>query len=323
MTRSDFMPPIAQRARDGQCVLGCTQRGVHYATCPDYSNDLADATCRGCAPTPAHEGSAICARCFGRMKAILRDAPDLLGRVRSLSDPTKAMQIATVKVSSRPVEAVAPVGPDLLDAADTILANLRDWAHSIAGGGLPWHSRYSGMTAVSAYRLADAYCRAISKRLDQLTADPARSVRLAEALTVIHPEVEGERAAWSVADALARWGAERRDRHVHPDVDVAPDRAEVATPVREWYDPVLTIKDAAERVSKHLDEPVAPRALRKWIESGHLPVAMRVRGPRGSVMIAVHASRVDQVAVLMETQKTPPRPGVGEAASISDTPVRN
>ena len=306
-TRSDpFL--IAKRARDGECVLGCTIRGSHFASCPDYSKPEDEATCRGCAPAPAHTGSAICSRCFGRMKALLREAPDLLGRVRSLSDPTKAMLIAPVKVSSRPVEAVAPVGPDLLDASDTILANLRDWAHASAAG-MPWHSRYSGMTSVSAFRLASVYSRAIADRLDHLTSDPQRSATLAEAIMIVHPEVEGERNAWSIADALQRWGAERRDRHVHPDVEAEPDREISAAPVREWYDPTLSVKEAAARVG------VKPVTVRKWVASGALPVAMRARGPRGSVMLVLYASQVDDVA-----KKMAARDDASRFAPNSDTP---
>ncbi|WP_309129467.1 helix-turn-helix domain-containing protein [Microbacterium sp.] len=197
-----------------------------------------------------------------------------------------------MKISSRPVEAVAPVGPDLLDAADTILANLRDWAHSVAAG-LPFHSRFSGMGAVTAYRLALEYSRAIIGHLEQLTADPARALHLAEAITVLHPEEAGERPAWSIADAAHRWGAERRDRHVHPDVDAEPDREESAQPVREWYDPTLSVKEAAARVG------VKPGTVRKWVAMGDLPVAMRARGPRGSIMLMLYASQVDRVAAEM------------------------
>ncbi|MEJ1087041.1 helix-turn-helix domain-containing protein [Microbacterium sp. Mu-80] len=301
MTHSDSTM-IAERVRDGVCVLGCTLRGVHFATCAWYGVDdnvapavaalpNAPARCRGCAPSPAHTGSVICSRCFGRMRGMLRDAPDMVGRLRSLSDPTKAMQVAPVKVSSRPVEAVAPVGPDLLDAADAILANLRDWAHAVPSPWpLPWHARFSGMSAVSAYLLAKEYAGAIIDQLEQLTADPARVVDLAEAVIVVHPEDGGERPAWSIADAAYRWGVERRDRHVHPDVDAEPDREISAQPVREWYDPTLSVKDAAARVG------VKPVTVRKWVASGDLPVAMRARGPRGSVMLMLYASQVDRVA---------------------------
>lgn len=292
MTRSDAIE-TAERVRDGVCVLGCQLRDVHFATCPDYGKDPGEAACRGCAPSPAHPGSVICSRCFGRMRGMLRDAPDLVGRIRSLSDPTKAMQIAPVKVSSRAVEAVAPVGPDLLDAADSILANLRDWALHVRTGALPFHSRLSGMDAVTAYRLAAEYSHLLMTHLEQLTSDPARVIDLAEAIIVVHPEVEGERPAWSIADAAQRWGVERRDRHVHPDVDAEPDREISAQPVREWYDPTLSVKDAAARVG------VKPGTVRKWVAMGDLPVAMRARGPRGSIMLMLHASQVDRVAADM------------------------
>lgn len=284
---------IADLVREGACVLGCR---VHYAACEDYGKPRQETTCRGCAPAPAHPGSVICTRCFGRMRGMLRDAPDLIGRIRSLSDPAKAMQIAPVKVSSRPVEAVAPVGPDLLDAADAILGNLRDWVHHLGRGAAPFHRRLSGMDAVTAYRLAVEYSNLLVKHLEELTADPALVVDLAEAIIVVHPEVEGERPAWSVADAVQRWGVERRDRHVHPDVDAEPDREISAQPVREWYDPTLSVKDAAARVG------VKPGTVRKWVAMGDLPVAMRARGPRGSIMLMLHASQVDRVAEMMSAR---------------------
>lgn len=243
---------------------------------------------------------------------MLRDAPDMVARLRSLSDPAKAMQIAAVKISSRPVEAVAPVGPDLLDAADTILANLRDWAHHVRTGALPFHSRLSGMDPVTAYRLAAEYSRLLLTHLEQLTSHPGKVVDLAEAIIVVHPEVEGERPAWSIADAVHRWGVERRDRHVHPDVDADPDREESAQPVREWYDPTLSVKDAAERAG------VAPSSIRRWVSSGDLPVAMRARGPRGSIMLMVHASQVDRVAAEMQEGRN-----VGRAGAKPNTPRAN
>lgn len=301
MTRFDSTV-IAERVRDGVCVLECSLRDVHFATCPDFGKEKTDATCRGCAPSPAFTGSVICSRCFGRIRNLLRDAPDLLGRIRSLSDPTKAMQIAAVKISSRPVEAIAPVGPDLLDAADAILGNLRDWALVVRTGAMPVHSRLSGMDAVTAYRLAVEYSRMIITHLEQLTDSPRLALDLAEAVIVIHPEDAGERRAWSIADAADRWGVERRDRHVHPDVDAEPDREESAKPVREWYDPLLSVKDAAER------HGLTTRAVRKWMTAGELPVAARARGPRGSVMLWAKASEVDRVAKLMEERRSPGRP---------------
>lgn len=282
---------VAARIRDGECVLGCTLRGVHFATCADYGREPAEATCRGCAPSPVYAGSAICSRCFGRARGLLRDAPDLIGRLRSLSDPMKAMLIEPVKISSRPVEAVAPVGPDLLDAAAMILANLRDWAHALHHEpGLPWHSRTAGLSTLSAFRLASEYSRSIIAQLEVVTADAGRVMDFAEAVLVVHPEIDGERHAWSIADAMYRWGAERPDhQHVHPDVDAEPDREESASPVHEWYEPLLTIKDAATRAG------ISQRAVQRWISGERLEVVAKVRDPRGVVQSWVRASAVDQV----------------------------
>lgn len=313
MNRSD-LGDVATRVRDGVCVLGCSLRGAHFASCPDYGKEPAESTCRGCAPSPTTAASVICSRCFGRIRGLLRDAPDLVGRLRSLSDPTKAMLIEPVKVFTRAVEAIAPVGPDLLDAADEILSNLRDWAHSVAAVDVPWHARFSGMGSVAAYRLAAEYSDAIITHLATITLDPVRTIRLAEAVTVPHPEVEGERDSWSIADAMDRWGAERRDRHVHPDVDAEPDREDSSQPVREWYDPILTIKDAAAR------HKVTSRAVQRWISSGDLVVAARMRGPKGTVMMWVKASEVDEVAARMEEKRSPGRPRNIETLDRLDTP---
>ena len=302
---------IAGRVRDEVCVRGCTLRGVHFATCDDYGREPVESTCRGCAPSPVHPGSAICGRCFGRMRSLLRDAPDLVGRLRSLSDPMKAMLIEPVKVFSRPVEAAAPVGPDLLDAADAILANLRDWAHALPHPSrLPSHSRTAGMSTEDAYDLAREYAHSIDVHLDSTTADPATALHLAEALLVVHPEVEGERHGWSVADAMARWGAERRERHVFPAaaVDEAdPDEQPVA--VTEWNNPLITIKQAAELAK------VGERAVQKWTKAGDLPVEARSRGPRGSVMLWVRASEVLRVAREMVGRRSP-----GRTPADADTP---
>lgn len=308
MIRSDLVDTAA-RIRDGVCVLGCTSKGVHYATCDSFG-DAENTACRGCAPAPAYVGSLVCSRCFGRARALLRDAPDLIARIRSLSDPAKAMLVEPVKVFSRPVEAIAPVGPDLLDAAGTLLANLRDWAHTLRHEpGLPWHSRTSGLSTSSAFDIAAAYSRSILAQLEAVTSDPALVVNFAEAILVAHPEVEGERQAWSITDAMDRWGAERRDRHVHPDVDAEPDREVSASPVREWYDPTLSVKEAAAR------HGVKTNTVRKWVASGELPVAMRARGPRGSVMLVLYASEVDRVAALMAGRRNSGRP-----ATTIDTP---
>lgn len=304
MTFSD----VAERVREGLCILGCNQRGVHFASCDDYGKEPADATCRGCAPSPSASDATLCSRHLGRMRSLLRDAPDLIGRLRSLSDPTKAMTIEPVKTFSRAVEAAAPVGPDLLDAADEMLDNLRGWAHYVKRDieqVLAWHSRFAGITALSAFSLAHDYTSVILKNLDRVVADPQRTLRLAEAVLVRHPEIEGEREAWSIADAMDRWGVERRDRHVHPDVDADPDREESATPVREWYDPLLTIKVAAERVG------VSHRTIQRWVASEALSVVAKVRDARGSVLSYVRASQVDQVAETMDAQRN-----AGRAISV-------
>lgn len=305
MTLSD----VETRVRERQCVRGCM---IHFASCEDFGKRPGESKCRGCAPTPVSTASAVCSKCFGRMRRMLQDAPDLIGRVRSLSDPTKAMVIEAVQSSSRSTEAPAPVSADLLDAADAMLANLRAWAGYVEPDVFArWSARTSGVGPLSAFNLALHYSKVIIKHLPELTANPEYSVRLGEALLVRHPEVEGERSAWSLTDAVDKWGIERRDRDRYIFQDAGEEDCEIsATPVTEYYDPLLSIKDAAKRVG------LTQRAIRKWTEKNDLPVATRLRGPRGTVMIWVYASEVDRVAAEMEARRNTGRP-----ATSADKPT--
>ena len=80
------------------CVRGCTQRGVHYAACEEQAKVEAAAAvgivhvskCQGCAERPARDHALICDGCFYRLRSLIRDSGDLMGRLRSLADPRKA-----------------------------------------------------------------------------------------------------------------------------------------------------------------------------------------------------------------------------------------
>lgn len=293
---------VAERIRDGWCVRGCTVTGSHWAACPDYAAGADTVSCRGCAPSPAYATSVVCTRCFGRMRGLLRDVPDLVGRVRSLSDQARATAMVPVKRSS-PTTAgpVDQVSADELEAVSAILLNLRDWAHTLATADRApsyRHTRSASLTAEHATELAADYAEVIVGRLEVVCADVDQVLALAEAVLVIHPTAAGERTVWSIADARARWGVERRDRHVHPDVDDdEPDWVESHAPVREWYDPLLETKMAARRGD------VTERQLRKWVAAGVLVPVARVRLPTGHVQKWFRASEVDAAAAMMRARR--------------------
>ncbi|TCJ28747.1 hypothetical protein E0W80_04405 [Microbacterium sp. PI-1] len=190
------------------------------------------------------------------MRALLADGPDLIGRVRSLADPMKATPTDKAPGGrSSATEPPAPIDADLIDAL-AVLEKLEPW----------WH------VPLSDY----------SNDLEVMTW-------LGEVVLDRHPEVEGLREGWSVADAMAKWGAERRtDVFIYPD-DEGHDQPE-AVPVREWYDPLLTLQQAAKRAK------VSQRQVQRWVQKEAVTVVAQHRGPRGSVMKYVHASAVDAAA---------------------------
>ncbi|WP_288870839.1 hypothetical protein [uncultured Microbacterium sp.] len=249
---------------DRYCIRGCVRRDEHYAACARHGGDYTGAfPCTGCAPAECRDGSLICDRCFGRMRALLADGPDLIGRVRSLADPMKATPTDKAPGGrSSATEPPAPIDADLIDALN-VLQKLEPW----------WH------VTLSDY----------SNDLEVITW-------LGEVVLDRHPEIAGERDGWSVADAMAKWGVERRaDVHVFPDED--PEGEPESAPVREWYDPLLTLEQAAKRAK------VSQRQARRWVEKDELTVVAQHRGPRGTVMKYVHASAVDRVAAKMRDRQ--------------------
>lgn len=198
---------------DRVCLRGCTVRGAHYATCPDYGATSEDVTCRGCAPRECRDGSLICDRCFGRMRGLLNDAPDLLGRLRAIGDPSKAAVFDAVRSGASSPEPVAPVGADLLDAIRVVELVIDVMAGRDLAAVSNDHRTVSWLSAVV---------------LDR------------------HAPVDGVRSGWSVQDAVDRWGVERVDRNPAP---VPEDDGDVTTyPIPEWGDPLLNREQAEELV---------------------------------------------------------------------------
>lgn len=222
------------------CIRGCARRGVHYATCTHHGAEYEGAyPCTGCAPRECRDGSLICDRCFGRLRALVRDADDLMGRLRSLADPMKATPTDKAPGGrSASVEPPAPVDADLADAMNDISHTLHDW------------DRHTG------YQL--------EKALPDLVND-AENVRvLSIGFLDRNMAVEGIRSFWSVQDAMDKWGVERRTRDEEnwfdPDglLDPVSDRP---VPIAEWGNGFLTKLQAEQAAG-------SARTLRRWKEKG-------------------------------------------------------
>ncbi|MGH3703019.1 MAG: hypothetical protein ACRDT9_00180 [Agromyces sp.] len=243
------------------CIRGCTQAGVHYATCPDYAATSDELTCKGCAPRECRDGSLICNRCFGRMRGLLGDVTDLYGRLSALADPAKAKPLDDVRARVSMTEPPAVVSADLLDALHTL-----------------------GMVAEWVY-----------VDLATVTNDLWVVTWLGAVLLDRHPPVDGLRTAWSVQDAVDTWGVERRDAFAYP--DDTEDDDEEASPVTEWYDPLLISGDAAKRAK------VSQSQLRKWVQAGVIEPVARLRDGRGVVSRWYRASHIDAAAEHMKSRR--------------------
>lgn len=278
---------------DRFCIRGCTRQ--HWATCEntapaelavkaaaDAAGEKYRAPCRGCAPSVCREGSLICDACFGRARHLLDDAFDILAQIRSQGDPLKSgWNWDRVVIAGSSPEPPAPIGEDVIDATVAV-------------------------------RTAVAYFAA---GLSELSNDLVAMEWLGPLVLDRHPaDEEGVRERWSIQDAADRWGAERKSAHafVYPD-DEEPEAAPVSMPVREWYDPLLTVKQAAKRVG------VTEQAVRLWVSKGLLVPATKARGPRGSVLSYFYASKVDAVDTSLEEKRTRPKPSAVTAANEKET----
>lgn len=221
---------------DRVCIRGCTKRDLHYASClrrpPEYTGDD---VCHGCAPRECREGSLICDRCFGRMRRLLDDAPDLVARLWSLVDPTKATPLDQVRVrvsSSEPVDAVAA---NPLDARIAVQQVLADW--------LAWRGD-----------------------LAALSNDKAAVEWFGPRVLDRHKPVNGIREAWSVQDAVDQWGVERVPAKGEKPWEPDEEREEIVTPVREWGEDSIVGREEAEGLAG------SPSTLRRWVKNGDVQV---------------------------------------------------
>lgn len=278
------------------CVRECVQRDVHWANCTRSGGDWEEhpERCRGCAPRPARPAALICDRCYGRIRRLLAETPELIERIRSIADPTKAVVYSAVRAVGSRDEKHAPTPSDILDAVIQITSNMRDWAMYLEPG-MFWDA--GGAPGVGPVRLPGiaATTGVIAQHLDTLANDRDQILRLSEAVLVNHPTADdGVRETWSVADAAARWGLERRTN----DADWVEDEIEeLVTDIPEWDDPVITLADAAKKVRKN------ERALQRWVKNGDLDIVARTRGPRGSQLAWVRTSTVLRVNDAMEARR--------------------
>lgn len=216
---------------DRVCVRGCKQRDVHFATCDGVGVGGHENTCTGCAPREARDGVLICAGCYGRARRLIRDVDDMLGRLDSLADPMKATPTDKQPGGGGSVEAPAPVDADILDAITDVSRTLVSWG------------RFTGR-------------RTIDDAFDDIANDRDDILAFAEGWLDRTPEVDGIRWFWTVADAMAKWGPERRKKGEPEWVDDVT--AEEAAAVPEWGDALLNRADA-ERI-------VPGRTLRRWVQ---------------------------------------------------------
>ncbi len=175
---------------------------AHWAECPSYGKK--DGACRGCVPREAVEGSFVCGRCFGRTRGMLQAIPDMLGHLRSLTDPLKGTDYAAKRDSaggSARAVAPPPVPVELLDAADFLVTVL--WSTVEVVNGRAPRGRMQVPVAADAVGLveyADAAVAEIVPRLSELSERP-EVVPLVEA--VIGRPASGDE--WTVRTVFERW----------------------------------------------------------------------------------------------------------------------
>lgn len=284
---------------DRACVRGCTVPDVHYATCEDFGKTGAEAThCKtgGCAPAEARKGVLICDSCYGRVRGLLMNAPDLVGRMRSLADPTKAAVYDRIRVSSSSEIASAPVPADLLDASRDVQATLAWWA-----GYFGEPTGRAKTDPVGAFEDAHRATLAVLADLDRLANNHATLARLSEWVLDRHEPVDGEREFWSIADAMAKFGPERRERKKREPYTDDLDRELYAEPIPEWGDPLLS-RDDAETLAG------STRTLQRWVKAGEIK-------PAGSIYIAGILTvlyRRSEILATQERMSTRKRSGLAQ-----------
>lgn len=280
------------------CVRGCKQRGAHYATCAwfgieqgvvpyfAFGSPGAPEKCTGCAERPAREHALICDGCYFRIRSLVRDAGDLLGRLASLADPMKATPTDNAPGGrASAVEPPAPVDADLLDARIDISSTIQSWDRFAAP-------------------------RSIEQALDDIVNDLEDVERMSAGWLDRNDAVDGVRPFWSVADAMAKWGAERRTKDgpswINEDALIDPD-ADESMPVPEWGDPIVGWPEAAQIAG-------SDSTLRRWIKREEVAVA-------GTFVIAGIRTRMFRREELLATRERLAQKRTGSLTQFRDGPT--
>jgi hypothetical protein len=112
------------------CILGCTVRGQHQASCPchDACPDHDD-HCTGCAPRPTHGQSLLCGSCFyRRLRSPLRRVPPLHDWLSSRKGGLKAATYDGDRVQSSK-EAPLPFNAAIVDHLSLTALLMNAWAN--------------------------------------------------------------------------------------------------------------------------------------------------------------------------------------------------
>lgn len=166
---------------------------------------------------------------------MLDDLDDLRGRLGSLADPMKATPTDKQPGGKTSTEPPAPINADLLDAIRDITRTVVAWT------GFTGH-------------------RTIDEAFDDIANDVEDMTRFGEGwLNRTTVDEDGIRPFWTVADAMAKWGPERRTKG-EPDWvdDVSGEEVEA---IPEWGDQLLNRVDS-DRLAG------SPSTLRRWVQKG-------------------------------------------------------
>lgn len=274
---------------DRVCIRGCITRGEHADDCS--TKDADTFPCRGCRPRHARHMAYVCDGCYSRFGKMLDDVADLLARLVSLDDPTKATPTDQEHLpGSGMAVAPPPVNDDRMDARIAIEANLRDWA--------AWAD---GVDIAEAAKLGTSLqASAVREHLDEIVNDRILVMQLSAAILDIHkPNEAGEREAWSVWDAVVKWKVERvpGPREFWSDEPNVEETDEKPTPVAEWGENRIISKPQAEKIAG------TARTLQRWVKDGLLERVGRYVTPDESGRLRATAFYREQDVLTVKAAK--------------------
>jgi hypothetical protein len=208
----------------------------------------------------------VCDGCYSRFGKLLDDVSDLLARLVSLDDPTKATPTDQEHFrGSGMVVAQEPVKDDRMDARIAIEANLREWA--------AWAD---GINIAEAAKLPTTLqSAAVREHLDEIVNDKILVTQFSAAILDVHrPSADGVREAWSVWDAVLKWKVERvpGPREFWTD-EPNVEETDETYPVIEWQGNAIISKAEAEKIAG------TPRTLRRWVKDGRIAKVGTYMGP--------------------------------------------